>query len=77
MCPPAAVERLRGLLARAGLPDRVEGLDVGRVLDLMQHDKKFITGQNRFVLLTGLGRWAEQVGVPEDVIERAAREVIA
>ena len=77
MCPPAAVERLRELLARAGLPDRAEGLDVGRVLELMQHDKKFITGKNRFVLLTGLGRWTERAGVPEDVIERAAHEVIA
>ncbi len=76
LCPSAVVERLRALIRRAGLPDRVEGLDVERVLDLMRHDKKFITGENRFVLLTETGRWIERTGVPEAVIHRAAREVI-
>jgi len=55
----------------------VEGLDLDEVLRLMQHDKKFITGQNRFVLLSDLGEWTERQGVPEPLVRGAAERALA
>ena len=54
------VQRLRTLIARAGLPVVGPVLDVqdnaGRYLDLMRHDKKAEAGEIRFVLIDGPGR---------------------
>ena len=77
LCGPEVRERLGGVLARAGLPTNAPGLDVGRVMEFMAHDKKFVTGRNRFILLAGIGRWEEREGVPEDLVRSAASEVLA
>ena len=77
VCSPDVPERLEGLIARAGLPNRAEGVDAERVLELMAHDKKFVTGRNRFVLLADVGQWVEREGVPTDLIRNVAREVLA
>ncbi len=37
----------------------------------MAHDKKFLVGRNRFVLLTGIGQWTEREAVPSDVVRDA------
>ncbi|UCE32155.1 MAG: 3-dehydroquinate synthase [Burkholderiales bacterium] len=60
-------ERLRAVVAAAGLP--VEGPDwpAGRYLELMSTDKKAERGTPRFVLLQGLGR-ALLSRVPEDAL---------
>jgi 3-dehydroquinate synthase len=52
----ADVERVRALIARAGLPARGPALGVERYLELMQGDKKAAGGRLRFVLLDALGR---------------------
>jgi len=49
-------ERVRALIARAGLPVKGPKLALERYLDLMQVDKKAAGGKVRFVLLDGLGR---------------------
>lgn len=77
LCAPEVRDRLTDALSRAGLPTHVEGIDPGHVLELMQHDKKFVSGRNRFVLLTGVGEWTEYEGVPREVITEAARAVLA
>jgi 3-dehydroquinate synthase len=51
----ADVERVRRLLARAGLPVAGAKLGADRYLDLMGHDKKVIAGRLRLVLLKRLG----------------------
>jgi len=51
-------ERIRDLIARAGLPVRGPALPVERYLELMQVDKKAADGRVRYVLLEGLGRAA-------------------
>ncbi len=76
LCDAEVTRRLRAVLQSAGLPVRVEGLELEQVLRLMQHDKKFVTGKNRFVLLEGIGRWTEREGVPEDIIRDAALAVL-
>jgi 3-dehydroquinate synthase len=52
----ADAERVKALIARAGLP--MKGPDVGadRYLELMQVDKKAEGGRLRFVVLEGIGR---------------------
>jgi 3-dehydroquinate synthase len=77
LCSPEVRERIGNVIARAGLPIKAPGLDVARVMGFMAHDKKFVTGRNRFVLLTGIGRWTEREGVPADMVRAAADEVLA
>ncbi|NRF66609.1 3-dehydroquinate synthase [Aquincola sp. S2] len=52
----ALVDRLRALIARAGLPVQAPRLGIHRWLELMRVDKKAEGGEIRFVLLDGLGR---------------------
>jgi 3-dehydroquinate synthase len=56
----AYVQRLKMLIAAAGLPTqgpRIDAADnAGRYLELMRHDKKSEAGEIRFVLLDGPGR---------------------
>jgi 3-dehydroquinate synthase len=66
-------DRVRTLIARAGLPVQGPDLPVERYLELMQVDKKAADGRMRFVLLDGLGR-ATQRG---DLELRLVRESIA
>lgn len=77
LCPADVPERLKQLIIRAGLPASTGGLDLERVLSFMEHDKKFITGQNRFVLLSDVGQWVEREGIPMELVRRVAQEVIA
>jgi 3-dehydroquinate synthase len=53
---PDAVDRIRNLLERAGLPVKVPGLmTVDRFLELMAVDKKVLDGHLRLVLLRAIG----------------------
>lgn len=71
-------DRLRTLVERAGLPTecRELGLSPEAVLEAMRHDKKFVTGSNRFVLLTAIGRWTEREGVPGDLVREAVEQAV-
>ena len=52
----AAEERVRDILARAGLPTDPPRIGVARATELMQMDKKVLTGTVRLVLLEEIGR---------------------
>ncbi len=66
-------ERVRALIARAGLPVQGPTLAIDRYLELMQVDKKASGGKIRFVLLEGLGR----ATLRGDLDTRLVRESIA
>ncbi len=51
-----AFERVRDLLARAGLPVLAPSIGARRAFDLMRMDKKVLAGTMRLVLLEKLGR---------------------
>lgn len=70
---PAAVVRVRKVLARAGLP--IEGPDLSpeRYFELMTIDKKATAGKIRFVVLEAIGRAA----LRDDLDPAAVRAVIA
>ncbi len=76
LCPADVAERLEQLLIRAGLPVRTDGVRLDDVLAFMEHDKKFVTGRNRFVLLRDIGQWVEREGVPTELVRKAARDVL-
>jgi 3-dehydroquinate synthase len=77
VCQVEVLDRLRALVKRAGLPTRAEDVALADVLTYMRHDKKFTQGENRFVLLTDIGQWAEREAVPMDVVRDAAEEALA
>ncbi len=58
-------ERLRALVARAGLPVAGPALAPGRMLELMQVDKKAERGELRFVLLSAVGNAVVRGGISE------------
>jgi len=66
-------DRIRALIARAGLPVRGPNLGAERYLELMQVDKKAAGGQMRFILLDAIGGAA----LRGDIAERLVREAIA
>ena len=69
----ADAERIRALIARAGLPVRGPKLAADRYLELMRIDKKAAGGKMRFVLLDAIGR----ASLRADVEEPLVREVLA
>jgi 3-dehydroquinate synthase len=70
----ADADRLRDVLARAGLPVRPPRWPLDRWLELMSHDKKVDAGVIRFVLLDRLGHAIVRPGVPRPDIASALDE---
>jgi 3-dehydroquinate synthase len=67
----AEVERVKALIARAGLPLRGPQLPADRYLELMQVDKKVEGGKLRFVLLEGLGRAALRADIDSSLVRES------
>jgi len=67
LVPRDFVERLRRLIAAAGLPTRAPDLGTLRWLELMRGDKKAEGGQARFVVIEQVGR-AGVRAVPEALV---------
>jgi 3-dehydroquinate synthase len=65
------VERLRQLIARAGLPVKGPALPIEKMLALMSLDKKAAEGKLRYVLLEALGKAALRGGVDERLVREA------
>jgi len=70
----AEVERLRGLLRRAGLPDRAPAIGAARALELMGMDKKVLDGRLRLVLLRRTGEGVVSGDHPADALRAVLRE---
>ena len=68
----AEAERMRALIARAGLPVQPPRLSPERFLDLMRVDKKAAGGEPRLVLLEAIG----QAVMRSDIAEPLIRETI-
>lgn len=56
-----------------GFPSKITGVKIPQVLKIMQHDKKFISGKNRFVLVKKIGQVQVVEGINLDVIKKAIR----
>jgi 3-dehydroquinate synthase len=64
-------ERVKALIARAGLPMQGPKLGIERYLELMQVDKKAAAGKVRFVLLDGLGRATLRGGLDDKLVRES------
>jgi len=63
LLPQSQELRINRLITCAGLPGKIKGIRLAKILDLMRHDKKFTAGHNRFVLVQKIG----QVKVVDDI----------
>lgn len=68
--PASAVQRVRALLRRAGLPVEAPRLGAACVLERMQLDKKVQAGRVRLVLLNSLGRASVSADYPDSVLQQ-------
>lgn len=64
-------ERIEGLISGVGLPTRVKGVPLARIIRAHYHDKKFIGKKNRFVLIKGIGRPTVKENIPLAAIRAA------
>lgn len=67
---PDAIERVRALLRRAGLPVELD-TDIEQVLANLSHDKKNVDGALHWVLPRAEGGVAIETGVPPTVVREA------
>jgi len=77
MLPEEAYGRIRELLESTGLATRARGVEPARVWEAMKRDKKFISGQNRFVFLEAIGRARVVEGVDPDLLHEALEQHLA
>ena len=53
--PFSALDKIKSVIVRAGLPINIPGLDPGKIMQAMEHDKKKIGGKIKFVLPKSIG----------------------
>lgn len=77
MTKEPAVQRINSLLDQIGLPEKVSRQKTADIMRVMKHDKKFVTGKNRFVLARSIGKVKVVEGVESRVIQAAIRKYMA
>lgn len=73
----AELARIRDLVRRAGLPAEAPPIGVSRALELMQMDKKVLSGTVRLVLLEGLGHAVLTGAYDQSMLEATLAEYCA
>ncbi len=73
ICKASDVALLNDLLSAIVLPQQIRGANTSAILRFMQHDKKFITGKNRFVLMTKIGKVKLVENIPLMTIKKAIK----
>lgn len=69
-------ESLNKVLTQIGLPQWIQGLNSADILNVMRHDKKFLSGKNRFVLVEKIGKVKIVEGVPSGIIKKSIQRYI-
>ena len=75
--PPTSRARLLALLAAYGLPVTMRGVSVACVERAMAFDKKFLAGNQRWVLVRRLGHAVVVRGVPPALVRTVMRDRIS
>ncbi len=68
------LQRIESLIKKSGLPLKIKGLDLDKIIDAHYHDKKFSGTRNRFVLVCGIGRAKIKENIPLEIIKEALKE---
>lgn len=71
MCKAGDVSALNDVLSRIALPERIQKVKTADILGFMRHDKKFLSGKNRFVLMTRIGKVKVLEDVPLGMVKKA------
>lgn len=61
--------RIERLLLKTGLPVRIKNCKLKEIMKHFWSDKKFITGKNRFVFITDIGKMVIKENIQEDLIK--------
>lgn len=60
--------QILGLYKKIGLPTKIEGMDMDKIIKAMGYDKKFVNGKNKFVLLRNLNQPFFYCDLKQDII---------
>jgi len=71
LCKAGDVAALNKLLSLIGLPEHIQRIKTAGIFSHMKHDKKFLSGKNRFVLMQRIGKVKILEGISPTVIKKA------
>lgn len=71
LCKENDAAMLNELLSLIGLPQRIYKIKTADIFYHMKHDKKFLSGKNRFVLMKKIGKVKILEGISPAVIKKA------
>ena len=66
--------RIEGIIKRYGLPEKIKGVTLRKIIDAHYRDKKFIGEKNRFVLTKGIAKTKIRENIPFAVIKEALKK---
>lgn len=67
-------QRIEDLIKRAGIPTRIKGLEIKKIIGAHYHDKKFNGAMNKFVLLKKIGKSTVMDNIPLKIIKEALKK---
>ncbi|MBU0547845.1 MAG: 3-dehydroquinate synthase [Candidatus Omnitrophica bacterium] len=67
--------RIENLIKLYGLPIRLKGVSINKIIDAYYHDKKFVGKQNKLVLIRGIAKPMLVRNVALDLIKEAVRKI--
>lgn len=70
------LERIQSVIKRVGLPVKIPGLDIRRMAEAMEHDKKKVGGKIRMVLARGIGETFIREEVDASMVEQAMKALM-
>lgn len=68
-------QRIEDLIKRAGLPTRIKGLEIKKIIGAHYLDKKFKGAVNKFVLLERIGKCIVKENIPLEIIKKALTRI--
>ncbi|MDP1853863.1 MAG: 3-dehydroquinate synthase [Candidatus Omnitrophota bacterium] len=74
--PEKTLDRIKNLLRNIGLPVKIKGLNLEKIIKAHTFDKKFIQGRNRFVLMKQIGQTLIKQNIPSGLITSAVRKLV-
>jgi len=72
---PGTVSRVSGLVRLYGLPVKLKGVSIKKIIRAHYRDKKFIGKENKLVLIRGVGRPRIARNIPLSLIKEAIRKI--
>ncbi len=73
--PGSDTKSIISLIEKAGLPVKIKDLDITAILQAMQHDKKKISGQTRFILPKCVGEVVMNDEVSPALLEQVLKDL--